>query len=88
MSGKATVAKAHSKTPDPSGRRLECAMVSKVDSTPLHISKFMKPPIFTSYDIANQLCWFAEYNKGGFFAKLTVAKQQLPKHIQRRQTLR
>ena len=30
--------------------------------TPLHISKFMKPPIFTSYDIANQLCWFAEYN--------------------------
>jgi hypothetical protein len=39
----------------------------------------MKPPIFTSYDIANQLCWFAEYNKGGFFCeaysgKATVAK--------------
>jgi hypothetical protein len=36
----------------------------------LHISKFMKPPIFTSYDIANQLCWFAEYNKGGFLRSL------------------
>jgi hypothetical protein len=44
------------------------------DYTPLHISKFMKPPIFTSYDIENQQSWFAEYNKGGFFAKLTVAK--------------
>ncbi len=50
----------------------ECAFSKRKMFTPLHISKFMKPPIFTSYDIANQLCWFAEYNKGG----LSVAKQQ------------